>query len=45
MNEALAHLRQLVPDYRPTSGLAEPGGIPARNIVDITSKRPVDVQG
>jgi FlaA1/EpsC-like NDP-sugar epimerase len=45
MDEALAHLRLLVPDYRPTAGLAVQGGVPARNIVDITSKRPIDVKG
>jgi FlaA1/EpsC-like NDP-sugar epimerase len=44
-DEALARLRQLVPDYRPPPGLAVPGGIPAKNIVDITSKRPIDAQG
>lgn len=45
IDEALTHLRQLVPDYLPTSGLGEPGRIPAKNIVEFTSKRPVDVQG
>ena len=45
LDEALAELRRLVPDYRPTPGLVVPGGFASRNIVDITSKRPVDVQG
>jgi FlaA1/EpsC-like NDP-sugar epimerase len=44
-SDVLAHLRTLVPDYRPQALVAAQGGVSARNIVDITSKRTVDAQG
>lgn len=43
-DEALAHLKDLVPDYRPARDRTTSGAFPARNIVDITSKRSIDVQ-
>jgi len=45
LDEALTHLRHLVPDYRPTPGITVMSGNAARNIVHITSKRPFDAQG